>query len=793
MRDSVEQRYALLIFRKEHGAAFYHSNEDSEPSSANTDESDESDSPWEVSSDSEVEQRPEQKLRRQDADRKSGRPPYSAKPGLLDSTNFIVECLWRLPIRRPAPADRTKDKNVADTTGYLPFDLMYVRDKFPGLNETVAARLAKMISRRRQLIRYRKDHTDALQEEKAAVVDVSKSEHNNLPSPLEADVASEPTPSLKAPSQRTELTKATTLKMNAPVATLWPTSGLYAQSVSESGSSIASEQTANAITIRFPNRPRTKGGRVLEQYICPYCSTAQITTSERRWKKHVLSDLQPYICTYPDCQLNDYFFEKKDDWYNHESRTHRVEWFCNTASHQSFVDMQEFLDHMHTVHSEPLDGAQLRSLHRGFQRPSNAHSGTCTLCGQHASILKSHLARHLEQLALFAIPQTDYMADLEQDDTSSNAARQGIPELSSPGSSIIACEVSSCQSDPEADNLEIDHGEFHTGGIRNVQLPEDNEKTIADESVDPEDEIDTSWDEITPKFKEARAAMHNDQKAEVSERRQTPDVYSASPESSNARRVGPMITSLNLPELLAQSRSRERSQISEQDQDLAEPSAKKENLDINYQQYQARDMANDSTAPSLRQRAGSVTSRLLSPFRSRSKVQSAEYPPMPGEQPRRIIVERVPSGSNTPRPSDSYIPRPSGSFFSRTRKDPLLDQPTESITSKTFSPSRSTSSLVGTGELLEERRKTRVENLSTTTADTDEPEVLFVAASLFEFKIGHERREGGIPYLWYVPGEVFDVIGIKGELWLARNQDDETKTVGWIWEKHFERLDPGDR
>jgi hypothetical protein len=274
----------LFIFRKEHGAALYHSNEDSEPSSANTDESDESDSPWEVSSDSEVEQPPEQKLRRQDVDRKSGRPPHPAKSGLLDSTNFIVECLWRLPIRRPAPADRMKDKKVADITGYLPFDLMYVRDKFPGLNETVAVRLAKMISRRRQLIRYRKDHTDVLQEEEAAVVDVPKSENNNLPSPLKADMASEPAPSLKAPSQRTELTKATTLRINAPMATLLPTTGLYAQSVSESGSSIASEQTANAITIRFPNRPRTKEGRVLEQYICPYCSTAQITTSERRWK-----------------------------------------------------------------------------------------------------------------------------------------------------------------------------------------------------------------------------------------------------------------------------------------------------------------------------------------------------------------------------------------------------------------------------------------------------------------------------------------------------------------------------
>lgn len=84
------------------------------------------------------------------------------------------------------------------------------------------------------------------------------------------------------------------------------------------------------------------------------------------------------------------------------------------------------------------------------------------------------------------------------------------------------------------------------------------------------------------------------------------------------------------------------------------------------------------------------------------------------------------------------------------------------------------------------------EELPITPGDTDEPEVLFLAASLFEFNIAHDRREGGIPYLVYVPGEIFDVIGMKGELWLARNQDDSTKTVGWIWEKHFARILPED-
>ncbi|EEP82883.1 predicted protein [Uncinocarpus reesii 1704] len=69
-----------------------------------------------------------------------------------------------------------------------------------------------------------------------------------------------------------------------------------------------------------------------------------------------------------------------------------------------------------------------------------------------------------------------------------------------------------------------------------------------------------------------------------------------------------------------------------------------------------------------------------------------------------------------------------------------------------------------------------------------EPKVLFLAASMFEFNIDRARREAGYPYLTYVAGEIFDVIGEKGDLWLARNQDDPTHQVGWIWTKHFAKL-----
>ena len=81
---------------------------------------------------------------------------------------------------------------------------------------------------------------------------------------------------------------------------------------------------------------------------------------------------------------------------------------------------------------------------------------------------------------------------------------------------------------------------------------------------------------------------------------------------------------------------------------------------------------------------------------------------------------------------------------------------------------------------------------STTTTSTNNEDrridVLFLAASVYEFNIDRSRREAGFPYLTYVTGEIFDVIAERGELWLARNQDDPEKQIGWIWNKHFAKL-----
>ncbi|CAK4034152.1 hypothetical protein BAUCODRAFT_152676 [Lecanosticta acicola] len=83
---------------------------------------------------------------------------------------------------------------------------------------------------------------------------------------------------------------------------------------------------------------------------------------------------------------------------------------------------------------------------------------------------------------------------------------------------------------------------------------------------------------------------------------------------------------------------------------------------------------------------------------------------------------------------------------------------------------------------------------STRTKQNESTEVLFICASLYAFDLNVSRLEAGYPYLTYAAGDIFDVLARVGELWLARNQEDDSKgELGWVWEKHFVILEADPR
>lgn len=302
---------------------------DSEVSTSSTSEADEEEegsdeSPWEISSDSSQDtdtlsgskqnERKEQKntgsaslskppvstSAPSKAIMRIGRVPSSEMPRLLESIKFTIACLYRVPIRKPAPLDRLKHKTSLDTSCYQHFDSLYIQDKFPGVSAELAARLGKMNTRRRQILYYREAHKESL--------DTARVQPKVAPVPdpaatsfviegggelVQGEVGSQATPSRRALSQAasshfTLRSKATTVRpgevpMPAIEGHIDPTA-LYAPSVAESKSSMASSYSGKDLRVEVPPRPKGEDGNELEWFECPYCLITKNITTEHRWK-----------------------------------------------------------------------------------------------------------------------------------------------------------------------------------------------------------------------------------------------------------------------------------------------------------------------------------------------------------------------------------------------------------------------------------------------------------------------------------------------------------------------------
>ncbi|KAE9375902.1 hypothetical protein N431DRAFT_481107 [Stipitochalara longipes BDJ] len=464
------------------------------------------DSPWDISDSDEDSQLPEdRKTISSDRNIESIKPTSKIQgiaqstrkyplelPLLVQSIRHTVSCLYRIPIRRPAPIQRLKE-NATAWSLYQHFDILHVQDKFPQISADVARRLGKSISRRRQLLRYRESHSEALGasslEETNTIVEplleaytanLENKPDNSAPGPRGRNVDAK---SLASSRNETVHTIATTLRIEGTSGDVL--SVPYAHSIPESKSSKASTFTGK-LKVEVPRRPRDVDGKEMEEFECPFCFTIQCVRNQHQWKKHVLSDLQPYVCTFEDCDCLDDPFDRQQDWFKHEVQIHRVEYHCNIMGHPQFPLIGDFLQHMEHTHQTIFDGEQQAKVMTMFQQPMSSLSGICKLCSHQSSRIQSHVARHLEQLALFAIPRKNEAA--EEDSQKMNlGSNSSHSSGSSQRSSITGSETS--------DNvLDMANNEFS-----DIEAPDrDDEFELA---LVPDSEA-VRWDFIRPKFEE---------------------------------------------------------------------------------------------------------------------------------------------------------------------------------------------------------------------------------------------------------------------------------------------------
>lgn len=227
-------------------------------------------------------------------------------------------------------------------------------------------------------------------------------------------------------------------------------------------------------------------------------------------------------------------------------------------------------------------------------------------------------------------------------------------------------------------------------------------------------------------------------------------------------------------------------------------------------------------APSSGSQAGFGQAPLTGRLRAGSGVSNRGGPTTPDlSGANRSFGLSTPGSSKAPRPSTSAgrntEPSPSLPRLSvdtpgfNLSADTLVSQRAPAPAESTYSPSGSTY-FAGSHTHLPQNQMSPTDGRSTSSffssalpmSDSPTPpsqlpvggsraeptfNVLYLVASIYEFSIDRARQQAGYPYLTYGPGEIFDVLGEHGELWLAKNQDDRSNQVGWIWSKHFVRIE----
>ncbi|KAJ9607843.1 hypothetical protein H2200_007922 [Cladophialophora chaetospira] len=288
---------------------------------------------------------------------------------------YTIDCLFQMSmiIRRPAQHDRLLGTNRLDATGFEFHDRQHVAHKYPKARSIVINRLGDAISRRRAALKYRERHHAKLAEGiDSAFAQLTDRRSADQDKPREV-VSTLPLQTTAMADQESHID--------------------FEDSESNSGASHTSYapslwRCSDNITV--PKIPRNAYyGKAFE---CPYCFFIITAPNRSSWARHVFKDLMPYICVFHNCTAPNRLYDSRREWFQHL-----------LAKHIPSFDPKE------------VDECPLR-------------------CGSNVPVvlLERHLARHLEELALFALPRAG-MEDEETSDESrgTNEAREGFDEASS--------------------------------------------------------------------------------------------------------------------------------------------------------------------------------------------------------------------------------------------------------------------------------------------------------------------------------------------------------------------------
>ncbi|KAF2630251.1 hypothetical protein BU25DRAFT_254947 [Macroventuria anomochaeta] len=177
--------------------------------------------------------------------------------------------------------------------------------------------------------------------------------------------------------------------------------------------------------VNLPPPPRSADGG--KDFECPYCyiiCPARYGRG-RPWRTHLLQDLQPYVCTYPDCEASEQLFRSRREWNEHEAG-HRKAWRCPEHPSAVYGSRVGLEDHLRRQHLDSFPEHQLDTIVKIGETSTVEMRKRCPICFLSADAggmgdFANHVANHLERFAAFALPNSSE----EDADGASRVASRG--------------------------------------------------------------------------------------------------------------------------------------------------------------------------------------------------------------------------------------------------------------------------------------------------------------------------------------------------------------------------------
>ncbi|TGO92413.1 hypothetical protein BPOR_0003g00110 [Botrytis porri] len=450
----------------------------------------------------------------------------------LNTIKDTITRLYRLStiLKKPSSANENvkvanfiaKDEASAELFEFQTSVRWQIEFRLPDAPPTLLNRLVEATVFRRRKLEYRERHKEKLKQ------GVERSFASDLVLPLlPKDIVVRPAGAQYAtPILRRQTSSArdsvSTMQYSATEASSVNRLKFASYPKSVAISRITNSAVARREQLDIP-APPSKAENEAKEVVCPYCFRIidKKDMVQARWKRHVLRDIEPYVCLFDGCNKSTEYFATVEDWINHMQWQHAVVWCCQVPGHESTVyrSEEEFKHHLSEEHKDAFNETQLSMIVKKASQPvpdlfgssaltydgneNESHTvGACPLCpfsvdnSEHDLLpdnleiakasppaskkLCNHIAAHMEAIALLSLPERDDLDDANTNERQSENTYHSLDQDAvdlPPIESIIENDEDEISPDHAHHSIGPTSSEYTSSGDWNYILEDDQVKS----------------------------------------------------------------------------------------------------------------------------------------------------------------------------------------------------------------------------------------------------------------------------------------------------------------------------